>query len=176
MKMKHPSHTKTGHSRKAAITGLVIFLAISFAPALFGSQFKPDAWYQGLVKPALTPPGWVFGPVWTVLYAAMGVSAWLVWRQKDRVPVQGALFLFGIQLVLNGIWTYLFFGLKNPGLAFVEILVLWVAIACTVISFRQKSRTAALILIPYLAWVSFAAYLNFELWRLNPTAALGLPY
>ena len=153
--------------RKRSIGALVIFLVISFIPALLGSMFRPDAWYEGLVKPALNPPNWIFGPVWTCLYAIMGISAWIVWLQRQTVPVQAAFVLFGIQLLLNGFWTYIFFGLKNPGFAFAEILMLWVAIACTLAAFWQKSRSAGLLLIPYLLWVSFAVYLNFELWRLN---------
>ncbi len=154
-------------NRKRSIGALVILLLISFIPALIGSRFRPDAWYEGLIKPFLKPPDWIFGPVWTVLYSIMGISAWLVWLQRRNVRVQLALVLFGIQLLFNGLWTFLFFGLRNPGLAFVDILILWFAIACTLIVFLQKNRTAGLLLIPYLSWVSFAVYLNFELWRLN---------
>ena len=152
---------------KASMAALVILVAVSFIPAIFGSSFRPDAWYEGLVKPALNPPNWIFGPVWTLLYGLMGVSAWLVWRERKDSRVQGPLLLFGIQLVFNGLWSYLFFGLKNPGLAFIEILVLWAAIAFTLAAFWQRNRPAGLLLIPYLTWVSFAVYLNFELWRLN---------
>lgn len=158
---------KMKRGSKTSIGALVIFLAVSFIPAFFGSLFRPDTWYEGLVKPALNPPNWVFGPVWTLLYVIMGISAWLVWRQRRHTPVNGALLFFGIQLLFNGLWSYLFFGLKNPGLAFIDILILWAAIASTLICFGQKSRSAALLLIPYLSWVSFAVYLNFELWRLN---------
>ncbi len=154
-------------NRKRSIGALVILLLISFIPALIGSMFRPDAWYEGLIKPSLNPPNWIFGPVWTFLYVIMGISAWLVWLQRHNVRVQFALVLFGIQLLFNGLWTFLFFGLRNPGLAFADILILWVLIACTLVSFWQKSRTAGLFLIPYFLWVSFAAYLNFELWRLN---------
>jgi tryptophan-rich sensory protein len=153
--------------RKRSIKALVIFLVISFLPALVGSMFRPDAWYEGLVKPALNPPNWIFGPVWTCLYALMGISAWLVWLQRQTVPVRSALVLFGIQLLFNGLWTFIFFGLRRPGLAFVDIVILWAAIACTLAAFWRRSRYAALLLIPYLLWVSFAVYLNFELWRLN---------
>ncbi|MBW1780486.1 MAG: tryptophan-rich sensory protein [Deltaproteobacteria bacterium] len=153
--------------RKRSIKALVIFLVISFLPALVGSMFRPDAWYEGLVKPALNPPNWIFGPVWTCLYALMGISAWLVWLQRQTVPVRSALVLFGIQLLFNGLWTFIFFGLRRPGLAFVDIVILWAAIACTLAAFWGRSRYAALLLIPYLLWVSFAVYLNFELWRLN---------
>jgi len=153
--------------KKRSVGALVIFLVISFIPALFGSMFRPDAWYEDLVKPTLNPPNWIFGPVWAGLYAIMGISAWIVWRQRQTVSVQAAFIFFGIQLSLNGFWTYIFFGLKNPGLAFAEILMLWVAISCTLAAFWQKSRCAGLLLLPYLLWVSFAVYLNFELWKLN---------
>jgi len=158
-------NTKQGS--KGSIGALLIFLAASFVPGLFGSLFRPEAWYESLVKPALNPPGWIFGPVWTLLYGVMGVSAWLVWRQRRHAPINGALLLFGIQLFFNGLWSFLFFGLKHPGLAFVEILVLWAAIASMLVSFWRKSRPAGLLVTPYLSWVSFAVYLNFALWRLN---------
>ena len=145
----------------------LLLLGISFIPALLGSRFRPDAWYEGLIKPALNPPGWIFGPVWTILYITMGIAAWLVWLQRHNVRVHLALALFGIQLLFNGLWTFLFFGLRNPGIALVDILMLWFAIAFTLMAFWQKSRTAGILLTPYLSWVSFAVYLNFELWRLN---------
>jgi translocator protein len=154
-------------NRKRSIGALALLLVISFIPALLGSMFRPDAWYEDLIKPALNPPNWLFGPVWTCLYAIMGISAWLVWLQRQKVRVQFTLVLFGIQLLFNGLWTFIFFGLRNPGLAFADILMLWFAIACTLAAFWQKNRTAGLLLIPYLSWVSFAVYLNFELWRLN---------
>ena len=152
---------------KRSLGALALILLISFIAAILGSRFRPDAWYEGLIKPTLNPPGWIFGPVWTFLYLIMGTSAWLVWLQRHNVRVQFALVLFGTQLLFNGLWTFLFFGLRNPGLAFVDILILWFAIACTLIAFWQKSRTAGLFLIPCLSWVSFAVYLNFELWQLN---------
>jgi len=151
----------------ASVAAVGIFILVSFLPGLFGSLFRPDEWYEGLVKPSLNPPGWIFGPVWTCLYAVMGVSAWLVWRQRNLGPVHGALSIFGIQLFLNGLWSYLFFGLQKPGLALMDILLLWAAIAATLIAFWQRRRAAGLLLAPYLAWVSFAVYLNLAIWRLN---------
>lgn len=123
-------------------------------------------WYDGLRKPAWTPPGWIFGPVWTVFYALMACSAWMVWRkgpEGTRVP----LALFGAQLALNLFWSGLFFGLRRPGLAFVEILLMWVAILLTVLAFGRISRLASGLMVPYLAWVTFASALNFAIWRLN---------
>ncbi|MCX8090813.1 MAG: tryptophan-rich sensory protein [Verrucomicrobiae bacterium] len=140
----------------------------SFAAATFGGFFSPGEWYASLQKPSWTPPPWVFGPVWTVLYTMMAVAAWLVWRQGGFAAQRRPLGLFVIQLALNASWTPLFFGLRRPDLAFAEIVLLWVAIAATLAAFRRVSVTAAWLLVPYLAWVSFAAALNFALWRLNP--------
>jgi translocator protein len=148
--------------------GLVFWLGICFIAAWIGSQFPPDEWYNRLIKPVLTPPGWILGPVWTMLYAMMGVAAWLVWekRQNDKVTI--SLWLFILQLGLNSLWSYLFFGLKSPGLALLDILALWVAILASLISFFRHQRTAGKLLIPYLLWVSFAVYLNLQFWRLTP--------
>ncbi len=127
----------------------------------------PGAWYAGLNKPAWNPPGWIFGPVWTALYTLMAVSAWLVWRDGGFRSRRRPLGLFVTQLALNAAWTVLFFGLHSPGIAFAEIVALWLAIAATLATFWPLNRPAAWLLAPYLAWVSFAAALNFALWRLN---------
>jgi translocator protein len=148
--------------------GLVFWLIVSFAPAWIGSRFQPGEWYAALAKPALTPPGWVFGPVWTLLYAMMGVAAWLVWKQGSPGAAAGALTLFFLQLGLNTLWSYLFFGLKSPGLALLNIVALWLAILATLMAFSRHSRPAGHLLLPYLLWVSFALYLNLQFWRLNP--------
>lgn len=125
-------------------------------------------WYPTLQKPPLNPPSWVFGPVWTTLYILMGIALYLVWKQTplDRNQ-QRSMAWFWIQLFLNTLWSFLFFNLRAPGLAFLEILLLWISIAVTIVFFGRTSRTAALLLLPYLAWVSFATYLNFGIWRLN---------
>jgi tryptophan-rich sensory protein len=125
-------------------------------------------WYPGLVKPGFTPPGWIFGPAWTLLYLLMGVALWLVWRSADRRDdTRPALVAFAVQLALNGLWSLLFFGLRSPGLAFAEILLLWAAIAVTIVLFRRVSRLAAALLLPYWLWVTFAAVLNGSIWWLN---------
>jgi tryptophan-rich sensory protein len=124
-------------------------------------------WYPALDKPSWNPPGWVFGPVWSVLYVLIGVAAWLVWRERADAAVGVALGVWALQLVLNSVWPWLFFGLHLPGWAFAEILVLWAAIAATIVLFRDASPAAAWLLVPYLAWVSFAALLNGAIWRLN---------
>jgi tryptophan-rich sensory protein len=142
------------------------WLLLCFSAAAFGAQFMPGAWYASLRKPDWNPPSWVFGPVWTVLYAMMAVAAWRVGRRSGagRGP---ALAWFLGQLLLNALWSWLFFGLRNPGLALAEILALWVAIVGTIAGFRGLDRVAAWLLAPYLAWVSFAAVLNGALWWLN---------
>ena len=138
-----------------------------FAAAALGGFFMPGEWYASLKKPSWNPPGWIFGPVWTTLYTIMAVAAWLVWRQGGWRKQRKPLLSFLVQLALNALWSPLFFGLRQPGLAFVEIVLLWLAIAGTIAAFRPASRVAAWLLAPYLAWVSFAAALNFALWQLN---------
>ena len=150
--------------------GLVAFVAVCFAVAWLGSAVttpKIAGWYAALAKPDWNPPNWIFGPVWSFLYLTMAVAAWLVWRQRGWGGAKWALLLFGIQLILNLLWSCLFFGLENPGLAFVEIIVLWAAILATTVTFWPRSKIAGLLLVPHLAWVSFAAVLNFTMWRLN---------
>jgi benzodiazapine receptor len=160
--------TNPPHTRMAAWLGLVFWLGLTFSAAWTGSRFQPGDWYSRLVQPALTPPGWVFPPVWTLLYLMMGVAAWLVWRHHGLAGAVWPLGLYLVQLGLNALWTYVFFGLKNPGLAFLDIAALWLAILATLIAFWQYDRRAGQLLLPYLLWVSFATYLNFQFWRLNP--------
>ena len=141
---------------------------LCLAAGSLGAWFGPGEWYASLEKPSWNPPGWVFGPVWTALYTMMAVAAWLVWRKGGWCGQRQPLLLFHAQLALNALWTPLFFGLHRPGVAFAEIVLLWLAIATTLAAFRPVSRLAAWLLAPYLAWVSFAAALNLTLWRLNP--------
>lgn len=154
-------------SFRKSVLGLVGWLLLCFAAAAPGAFFMPGEWYDGLNKPTWNPPGWLFGPVWSCLYAMMAVAAWLVWKRGGFSAHRQALGLFLAQLFLNALWTPLFFGLHQPGLAFVEILLMWLAIAATLIAFRPISRPAFWLLVPYLAWVSFAAVLNGTLWRMN---------
>lgn len=148
--------------------GLLGWLLLCFAASAGGAVFMPGEWYAGLNKPSWNPPGWIFGPVWTTLYAGMAVAAWLVWKQGGFAAQRHALILFLTQLGLNALWTPLFFGLQRPGLAFAEIILLWLAIVATILAFRRVSRIAVWLLLPYLAWVSFAAVLNGVLWNMNP--------
>jgi benzodiazapine receptor len=160
------SPARPGHQRLAALAG---FVTICLAAGLLGSLATAPqipTWYGTLNKPSWNPPSWVFAPVWTTLYVMMGVAGWLVWKKLDSA--RGLLFRwFWLQLALNTIWPFVFFGLKQPGWAFAEIVLLWLAIAATLAAFHRTSGTAAVLLIPYLGWVSFAAYLNFTIWQLN---------
>ncbi|MDE2001083.1 MAG: tryptophan-rich sensory protein [Patescibacteria group bacterium] len=126
-------------------------------------------WYAGLVKPALNPPSWVFGPVWTTLYLLMGIALWMIWEKWD-VDAQlrtNALMVFAAQLVLNACWSFIFFGAQLTGAAFLELFALWYLISATIVSFAKISRKAAWLLLPYFLWVSFALYLNGAIWLLN---------
>lgn len=150
---------------------LVVAIGTSELAGIIGSVFTVSAipnWYAGLVKPALNPPSWLFGPVWTTLYALMGIAAFLVWKAGwERKEVKKALGVFGIQLFLNFIWSIIFFGLQNPGWALVNIVLLWLAIVWTMVVFYRISKPAVYLLLPYLLWVSFASYLNYSIWTLN---------
>jgi tryptophan-rich sensory protein len=143
------------------------WLVVSFGAAALGGWFMPGEWYAQLHKPAWNPPNWIFGPVWTALYTIMAIAAWLVWRRGGFAAQRVALGWFLIQLLLNALWSPLFFGLHNPALAFGEIILLWLAILATLIAFWRAHRRAGLLLLPYLAWVTFAAVLNFTLWQIN---------
>jgi translocator protein len=145
----------------AALAGWVL---LAFAASASGAFITPGEWYASLNKPSFNPPGWVFGPVWTALYAMMGFSAWLVWRRGNaRRP----LTLWLLQLALNAAWTPVFFGLHWMGVALVIIIAMWLAILATILAFWKRSRAAALLLVPYLLWVGFATVLNAALWHLN---------
>ena len=148
---------------------LIVFFAICLAAGGLGSFFTTNSvrdWYPKLRKPAGTPPAWVFGPVWTALYVLMAISAWLVWREYGRGALP-ALLIFFAQLALNVAWSGIFFGSRMPGVAFAEIIVLWLAIAFNIFVFYGLHPIAALILLPYLLWVTYATYLNLGIWRLN---------
>jgi benzodiazapine receptor len=155
----------------AIVIKFIICLILTFSAAFVGSIFTREAvpdWYATLNRPSFTPPNWLFSPVWTILYLLMAISAFLVWQKGLANPaVKIALILYLIQLILNALWSVIFFGLKLPLPAFIEIIMLWTAIAFTILAFARVSITAALILVPYILWVSFAAVLNFSIWFLN---------
>lgn len=150
--------------------GLVGWLLVAFAAAAVGGFASASAgeFYRELVRPPWAPPGWLFGPVWSALYLLMGLAAWLVWRVRGFAGARSALLVFVSQLAVNALWTWLFFVWRQGALAFLEILMLWVLILVTIGLFWRASRVAALLLLPYLAWVSFASVLTFAIWRLNP--------
>ncbi|MEI6234754.1 MAG: TspO/MBR family protein [Planctomycetota bacterium] len=147
---------------------LCAWLLLCFAAAATGAFTSIGAWYAGIRKPEWNPPAWVFGPVWTVLYCMMAVAAWMVWCDGGWKKQMKPLSLFCVQLALNALWTPLFFGMHRPDLALLDILAMWVAIVLTLLAFWRVKARAGMLLIPYLAWVSFATFLNFTLWRLNP--------
>ncbi len=151
--------------------GAIIAIVVSEIPGIIVSIFTVSAistWYATLAKPAFNPPNWIFGPVWTTLYFLMGVAAFLVWRRGlERKEVKIALGIFIAQLTLNAFWSIIFFGLRNPGVAFLEIIILWLAILATILFFYKISRPAAWLLFPYILWVSFAGYLNYSIWQLQ---------
>jgi tryptophan-rich sensory protein len=156
--------------RPKALLGFAGWMAITFAAAAVGAAASVEAgpFYSQLVRPQWAPPAGVFGPVWTALYALMGVAAWLVWRVAGFAHARLALTLFLVQLALNALWSWLFFGWQRGALAFADILLLWVLIAATMVSFWRIKPIAAALLAPYLLWVSFAGVLNYWVWKLNP--------
>ena len=150
-----------------SLLGLVGWLAVAFIAAWIGSRYMPGAWYASLAKPTWNPPNYLFGPVWTVLYVLMAVAAWLVWRKVGFSGASAALILFVVQLALNALWSYLFFGQHRLDLAFIDIVVLWAAIIVVAALFWRVDHVAGELMVPYILWVSFASYLNYVLWRLN---------
>lgn len=143
---------------------LAIFIALVALVATAAGKFMPGPWYAALAKPGWTPPNWLFGPVWAVLYLMIAVAGWLVWHET---PSRTARWIWVVQLGLNGLWSPVMFGAHNIGAALVIILLMWCSIAAFIIASWKTSRAAALLFCPYLAWVSYATALNFVLWRLN---------
>ena len=154
------------------IWGLACWLLVTFAAAAIGAiaSIEASSFYLQLVRPTWAPPAGVFGPVWSVLYTLIGIAAWRVWRKGGFRLQRTALTLFLVQLVLNALWSWLFFGWHRGALAFADIVLLLVSILATLIAFWRAERLAGALLVPYLAWVSFASALNFEVWQLNPQA------
>jgi benzodiazapine receptor len=150
--------------------GLLAWFALVFAAAWLGALASIHArdFYAALVRPAWAPPGSVFAPVWTTLYTLMAVAAWLVWRARGWTGARDALLLFCAQLAVNALWSWLYFAWRQGALAFVEVLVLWALIAATIAAFRRVNKLAAVLLLPYLAWVAFATALTWATWRANP--------
>ena len=163
-----PSRPGAQRTRREQIWGLIGLVAVCLGTAAIGGAITSSSvgtWYQTLQRPAWTPPDWVFAPVWTALYVSMAMAGWLVWRTGEDVRLP--LVLFGIQLLLNLGWSVLFFGLRSPGAAAVEIVWLWAAIVATTVVFVRRVRLAGWLFVPYAVWVTFAAALNVAIWRMN---------
>jgi translocator protein len=165
--MNPPQFARPSYVQALALLG---WLSLCYLAAAIGAvaSVNAPAFYGELVQPSWAPPAWLFGPVWTALYTLMAIAAWLVWRAAPLAETRVALGLFLVQLAVNALWSWLFFAWQLGGWAFAEVLLLWVLIAATIAAFWRFSRVAAILLVPYLGWVSFAAALNFWLWRANP--------
>ena len=157
--------------RLPALVGSVIFTFLFAAIGAFATA-QAGLFYQRLDRPEWAPPAWLFGPAWTLLYALMAVAAWRVYRTAAERSVRPEMTLYVVQLVLNALWSWLFFASHNGPLAFAEIIVLWLAIAATIVAFGRRDRLAGLLLLPYIAWVTFAGALCYSIWQRNP-AVLG---
>jgi tryptophan-rich sensory protein len=155
---------------KRQVSGLLAWLALVIAVAAIGAFASADAgsFYTLLRRPSWAPPAWLFAPVWSLLYLSMGIAAWLVWRVDGFRGARLALWLFIVQLAVNALWTWLFFVWRQGALAFAEIVLLWLLIVATVAAFWRVRPLAGSLLLPYLAWVSFASLLTYACWRLNP--------
>lgn len=156
---------KIAGRRMRRYLSLIVFLVITTLVASVAGAFSPGEWYAGLAKPSWTPPNWLFGPVWSLIYLCIAIAGWLVWRSKGLGI--GLLFWF-VQLGLNGLWSYWMFGENRIDYAMFDISAMWFAIVGFIVTSWRTSKLAALLFVPYLAWVSFAAALNFAIWQLNP--------
>jgi translocator protein len=159
------------YKQRSTVILMALMLICLAAGAIGGvvTAGSVTTWYPTLVKPSWNPPTWLFGPVWTALYLMMAVAMWLVWKSDPKFQtIKTPALLFGAQLLLNVAWPFLFFGAKSPGLAVIIILALWLTIAATIFAFALHSRVASFLLVPYIAWVSFASALNISIWQLNP--------
>lgn len=150
-----------------AVAGLIAAVGICLAVGLWGSRFEPGPWYGELRKPAITPPNWVFPVVWTALYVLMGVAAWWLWMKAPWRQAWPALTVFAGQLVLNGLWSWIFFGQHRIGWAMVDLAALWAAVLAATVLFGRQSAAAGIMMLPYLGWVSFAGVLNAWFWAIN---------
>ena len=150
-----------------AIISIALPLAVGAVSGFFTTA-SVNGWYAGVIKPSFNPPNWLFAPVWTSLYILMGIACFLIWNsQSETKQKQVALRYYGIQLGLNFLWSFIFFYAQQPGWAFIEIILMWIMILLTILSFRKISTVAAWLLVPYICWVSFASVLNFAIWYLN---------
>jgi translocator protein len=149
------------------ILAIAIPLAVGFISGFF-TITGVGSWYQTIQRPSWNPPGWIFGPVWTTLYVMMGIALYLIWKADTSRNLKNyAILLFALQLTLNFLWSFIFFNQHQPGWAFAEIVALWVLILFTIFAFAKINSLAAWLLVPYISWVSFAAILNYSIWKLN---------
>ena len=154
-------------STSKKVIGLFIWIFICSLAGLFGAQFDPGTWYELLQKPTWTPPNWAFPIVWPILYVMMGIAGWMLWKMEN-VSLSGTEFTwFFVQLILNALWSWIFFGMNLIATGLAEILLLWVAIVFSILLFWSRNRIAGMLLVPYLIWVSYASALNFAIWQLN---------
>jgi benzodiazapine receptor len=158
-------------SKKRQVYGLVTWSAVCYLVAAMGAvaSSQADSFYAQLERPYWAPPSWVFGPVWTILYGLMAIAAWLVWLDRESRFVRVALFVFVLQLIFNALWSWLFFGWRQGGLGFVDVVLLCGLIVVTLVRFWRIRPLAGALLVPYLLWVAFAAALNYSVWKLNPS-------
>lgn len=163
--------SQLNRSTAYSIVGFILWIGLCYFIAWAGAQVSPgiasSVWYDALNKPDWNPPSWIFGPVWTLLYTLMGIAAWKVWNKFGFRHAKSALIFFLVQLGLNGLWSQLFFGLKSPGWAFLEIFFLLAAIITATYLFSKKDKWPVWLMIPYILWVSFAAFLNGTIWWIN---------
>lgn len=149
------------------ILGLIGWIFVCSLAGIFGAQFEPGSWYEMLSKPSWTPPNWIFPVVWPILYVLMGISAWLLWRQEKISTYWTEFTWFFLQLALNAIWSWIFFGMQLIATGLAEILLLWISILFTTMLFWNRNKLAGMLLVPYLLWVGYASALNFAIWQLN---------
>ena len=157
-------------STKALVGGLIVSLMVCYTAAAIGGLTTAEAvatWYPNVVKPSWNPPNWIFAPVWSLLYFMMAVASWLVWKADRILVTRPALAWFGFHLMLNALWSLLFFGMKRFDLAMIEIVLLWLSIVISIFLYYRFSKIAAMLLLPYCVWVTFASCLNYAIWSLN---------
>lgn len=153
-----------------SIQSLIVFIMMCFSAAFLGSistRASLKTWYPAIIKPSWNPPDYLFAPVWTALYLMMAVAGWMVWEHSTTKGFSIPIVLFFVQLVLNTAWSFIFFGLRRPGWAFIEVIILWIFILLTTVSFWGVTWIAGMLFLPYLIWVTFATVLNFTVWQLN---------
>ncbi len=158
-----------------ALIALAVILLASLATASTAARFRPGPWYAALTKPWWVPPNWLFPPAWGLMYGLMSAAAFLVWLLGEGDARTTALVVYAVQLVLNALWSPMFFGLKRMNLAFLEVVALWAAVLASTVLFFGVNYWAGLLFLPYLLWVSFASFLTWTMWRLNPNAPRAEP-